>query len=251
MEFTNQVVIVTGAAAERSIGRTTANLFAQKGATVIVADMDYEKAQESVAEIEAAGGCAFPIKVNVTNEEEVNHMVQTTLKKFGRIDVLFNNAGITQPVTLLDTNLEDWNRIIEVNLTGTFLVTKAVLPSMIKNQYGRIINMSSVSGKRGGGVYGGAHYSAAKAGVLGFSKAVAREIMTDGITINSVAPGAIATDIRREFTQEQERATWEAIPMKRPGTAAEVGNAVLFLASKEAAYITGEDIDINGGVHLD
>ncbi len=251
MNFEGKVAVVTGAGSKRGIGRSICLYLAQKGCDVVVADMDFAGATEVSNLIKDMGRRSIAVEVNVTNEESIANLMAQSEKELGKIDILINNAGITQPVTVLNTTLDDWNRIISVNLTGTFLCSKAVVPYMQKNKYGRIVNLSSVSGKRGGGVYGGAHYSAAKAGILGFSKALAREVVEDGITVNSVCPGLVATDIRAGLPMEKELATWKTIPMQRPGTADEVAATVAFLASDCASYITGEDIDINGGSHMD
>lgn len=251
MGFEGRVAIVTGAGSERGIGRETANYLASLGATVVIADMNMEGAQAAAEAIRADGGRALAVLLNVTDERSVKMMVERVVEELGRIDVLVNNAGITQPISTADMTLDDFNRIIAVNLNGTFLCSQAVIPVMARNKYGRIVNLSSVSGKRGGGVYGGSHYSAAKAGILGFSKALAREVVDQGITVNSVCPGLIATDIRKGLSDEKERAIWETIPMRRPGTTREIAYTIAFLASEEAGYITGEDIDINGGSHMD
>ena len=251
MSFQGKVVIVTGAGTPRGIGRAIALCLAAKGADIVVADMNLEGAKAIAQELQALGRKALSVQVNVTDEISVKAMVESVLKEFGRIDVLVNNAGITQPVKVLDTTVADWDRVLNVNLKGTFLCSKAVVPTMAAQKYGRIVSMSSVSGKRGGGVYGGAHYSAAKAGILGFSKALAREVVEDGITVNCVCPGLIDTDIRAGLSEEKEMATRAAVPMKRCGTPMEIAETVAFLASDEAAYITGEDIDINGGSHMD
>lgn len=247
----SRVVLITGAGSPKGIGRSIALYLAKEGYDVAVADMDVVGAKAVAEEVRALGKNAVGIEANVTDEASVKNMVDTAINELGCVDVLVNCAGITQPVTVLNTTLEDWNRVIAVNLTGTFLCSKAVLPHMQSRKYGRIVNISSVSGKRGGGVYGGAHYSAAKAGILGFSKALARECVLDGVTVNSVCPGLIATEIRKGLSDEKERASWKAIPMERPGTVEEVAHAVAFLASEGASYITGEDIDINGGSHMD
>jgi len=251
MSFEGRVAIVTGAGSKRGIGRAICLCLAQKGADVVVADMNLEGAVETAEEVKKLGRKAIAVQVNVTDSKSVDAMVEAALKEFEKIDILVNNAGITQPITTFDMTEADFDRIINVNLKGTFLCSKAVLKPMIERKYGRIVSISSVSGKRGGGVYGGSHYSAAKAGILGFSKALAREVVEYGITVNCVAPGLVATDIRAGLPMEKEMAIWETIPMKRPGTAMEIAETVAFLASDEASYITGEDIDVNGGSHMD
>ena len=251
MRFIGKVAIVTGAGSKRGIGRETAMLLAKEGAKVVVADMNYAGALSVAEEIEALGGTAIPVKVDITDEVSVKSMVTEAVAKYGRLDILVNNAGITQPITTMNMTSEDFMRIIKVNLYGTFLCSKMAVPEMAKNKYGRIVNLSSVSGKRGGGVYGGSHYSAAKAGILGFSKALAREVVEDGITVNCVCPGLVDTDIRAGLSDEAEHAIWESISMKRPATRREIASTIAFLASDDASYITGEDIDINGGSHMD
>lgn len=196
--------------------------------------------------IEAAGFAA-----NLTDPDAVKELVNKIVDKYGRIDVLVNNAGISQKVTVADMTLDDIKRIFNVNMFGLFLITQAVCEVMKKQKYGRIVHLSSVSGKRGGGIFGGAHYSASKAAVLGFSKNLAREVSEYGITTNCVCPGLINTEIWKSLPKEQADAVIAGIPMGRPGETQEVANAIVFLASKEASYITGEEIDINGGSHMD
>ena len=188
---------------------------------------------------------------NLTDPEAVKELVNTIVDKYGRIDVLVNNAGISQKVTVADMTLDDIKRIFNVNMFGLFLITQAVCEVMKKQNYGRIVHLSSVSGKRGGGIFGGAHYSASKAAVLGFSKNLAREVSSYGITTNCVCPGLINTEIWKLLPKEQADAVIDGIPMGRPGEPQEVADAIVFLASKEASYITGEEIDINGGSHMD
>ena len=251
LDFNGQVVIVTGSGSPKGIGKTIALTFAGQGATVVVADMNSEGVKASVADIEAAGGKAFGITVDITSPESVQSMADTVMDRFGRIDVLVNNAGISQKVTVEDMTLEDMKRIFNVNMFGLFLCTQACMKPMRAAKYGRIVNLSSGSGKRGGGVFGGAHYSASKAAVLAFSKNLSREISSEGITINSVCPGLINTEIWKSLPQEAADKIISDIPMGRPGETQEVANAIVFLASKEASYITGEEIDINGGSHMD
>jgi 3-oxoacyl-[acyl-carrier protein] reductase len=251
LDFDNQVVIVTGSGSPKGIGKTIALTFARQGATVVIADMNSEGVKAAVAEVEAVKGKAFGITVDITSLESVQAMVDTVMDKFGRIDVLVNNAGISQKVTVEDMTLDDMKRIFNVNMFGLFLCTQACMKPMRAAKYGRIVNLSSVSGKRGGGVFGGAHYSASKAAVLAFSKNLSREISADGVTINSVCPGLINTEIWKSLPQEAADKIISDIPMGRPGETQEVANAIVFLASKEASYITGEEIDINGGSHMD
>lgn len=251
MSFEGKVAIVTGSGSPRGIGRGIALCLAKKGADIVVADINPDGAKAVADEIRDLGRKALAIQVNVTDVASVETMIELTLKEFKKIDILINNAGITQPIKTIDMLVEDFDRIIDVNLKGTFICSKAVLKPMMEKKYGRIVNMSSVSAKRGGGVYGGSHYSAAKAGVLGFAKALAREVVEHGITVNSVTPGLVDTDIRVGLSMEMERAIWEGIPMKRPATVMEIAETVAFLASDKASYITGEEIDVNGGSHMD
>ena len=251
LDFKEQVIIVTGSGSPKGIGKTIAKTFAKQGGTVVIADMNTEGIANTVKEIEQEGGKAFGIELNVTDKESVDNMVKTIMDKFGRIDVLVNNAGISQKVTVEDMTLEDIKRIFNVNMFGLFLCTQACMKPMRQAKYGRIVNLSSVSGKRGGGVFGGAHYSASKAAVLAFSKNLSREISADGVTINSVCPGLINTEIWKSLPKEDAQKVIDGIPMGRPGETQEVANAIVFLASKEASYITGEEIDINGGSHMD
>ena len=251
-ELKNRTAIVTGAASRLGIGRATAVALARQGADVAVCDLDPAGLDETIVEIKKLGRRALGFIVDVSKPEDVQRLVEAVEKEWGRIDILVNNAGVTKPVKVADTSVQEWERIMQINLKGVFLCSKAVAPCMAKNQYGRIINLSSVSAKRGGGVFGGAHYSASKAGVLGFAKAFAREVGPNGITVNSVAPGIVLTEIRGgiESPEEQKRISAD-IPMRRFGTAEEVAATICFLASEEAGYITGEEIDINGGSHMD
>ena len=251
MTLTDRVAIVTGAGSPKGIGRAIALTLAKYGANIIVADLDLEGAEKVAGEIKALGQKALAVKVNVIDKKAIDEMMDKTVAEFGRLDILVNNAGITQPVSVANTTEADWDKIIAVNLKSTFLCSQAAVEIMKKNKFGRIVNMSSVSGKQGGGVFGGAHYSAAKAGILGFSKALAKEVVLDGITVNSVAPGAVATEIRKGISDEKEKAIADGIPMKRVGKPEEIAFTVAFLAADEAAYITGEDIDINGGSFID
>lgn len=251
-ELTDRTALVTGAGSRNGIGRATALALAGQGADVAVCDLTPAGVDETAAEIRRLGRRALSFTVDVTSAEQVQAMVEAVERAWGRLDILANVAGITQPVRVAETTPADWDRILRVNLMGTFLCAKAAAAVMRKGRYGRIINLSSVSAKRGGGVFGGAHYSAAKAGILGFAKALAREVAADGITVNSVAPGLVLTDIRGGIESDEGQARLAAeIPIRRLCRPDEVAAAVCFLASQEAGYITGEEIDINGGSHMD
>lgn len=250
-KLNDRVAIVTGSGTKRGIGRTIALTLAKQGAAVVVADLNAEGIEDTVNAITEAGGKALGVELNVTSKESIDAMVLKVLETFGRIDILVNNAGISQKVTVEDMTLEDMTRIFNVNMNGLFLCTQAVLKIMKEQKYGRIVSLSSVSAKRGGGVFGGAHYSASKAAVLGFSKNLAREVALDGITVNCVAPGLVNTDIWKSLPEELANQVIAGIPMGRPGETEEIAAAIAFLASEEASYITGEEIDINGGSHMD
>ena len=251
LDFTNQVVLVTGAGSPKGIGRTIAHTFARQGARVVLCDINQAGLDANVKEMEALGYEACGIAGNLCDKASVDALVADILSRYGRIDVLVNNAGISQKVTVADMTLDDMQKIFSVNMFGLFLITQAVCEVMKRQNYGRLVHLSSVSGKRGGGVFGGAHYSASKAAVLGFSKNLAREVSQFGITTNCVCPGLINTEIWKSLPQEQADAVIAGIPMGRPGETQEVADTIVFLASKEASYITGEEIDINGGSHMD
>ena len=251
LDFTNQVVLVTGAGSAKGMGRVIAQTFGKQGAKVVICDINQAGCDANVEEMKKMCIDATGYAANLTDPEAVKELVNTIVDKYGRIDVLVNNAGISQKVTVADMTLDDIKRIFNVNMFGLFLITQAVCEVMKKQKYGRIVHLSSVSGKRGGGVFGGAHYSASKAAVLGFSKNLAREVSSYGITTNCVCPGLINTEIWKSLPKEQADAVIDGIPMGRPGEPQEVADAIVFLASKEASYITGEEIDINGGSHMD
>ncbi|AKO93314.1 SDR family NAD(P)-dependent oxidoreductase [Priestia filamentosa] len=250
-ELKDRVAIVTGSGSKKGIGRTIALTLAKQGAAVVVADLNADGIQDTVQTIQSEGGKALGVELNVTSKESVDAMVETVLNEYGRIDILVNNAGISQKVTVEDMTVEDMAKVFNVNMFGLFLCTQAVLEPMKKQKFGRVVSLSSVSAKRGGGVFGGAHYSASKAAVLGFSKNLAREVAREGITVNCVAPGLVNTEIWKSLPKEDADNVIAGIPMGRPGETEEIASTIAFLASEEASYITGEEIDINGGSHMD
>jgi 3-oxoacyl-[acyl-carrier protein] reductase len=243
LALSEQVAIVTGAS--RGIGRATALALASTGVKVVVNYAQAAGAAEAlVAEISQGGGQALAVAADVSKAEEVERLVEKTLAQWGRIDILVNNAGITRDSLLLRMKLEDWQAVIDLNLTGVFLCTKAVAKVMLKQKSGRIINITSVSGL--GGNSGQANYSAAKAGVVGFTKTVAQELASRGVTVNAVAPGFIATDMTQNLNAEPILAS---IPLGRYGQPEEVAGMIRFLATDPAAaYITGQTFNVDGGI---
>ncbi len=234
-----KVAIVTGAA--RGMGEAIAKMLAKEGAHVVVSDVNEEKVKQVASSINGLG-----IRTDVTKENEVEDMVKAAVDKYGTVDILVNNAGILRPTKIDDITKEEWDFVLDVNLNGTFLCTKKVLSIMKKKNHGRIINMSSSAG-RSVSTLGGAHYTTAKAGVIGFTRAIANELGNCGITANAVCPGLIDTEmVRIECSDKRIKAYEESFPVSRLGTTDEVARLVLFLVA-DAPYITGASIDINGG----
>lgn len=241
-----KVAAISGAASLRGIGMATARLFAEHGATVAILDLDGKAAAEAAALI---GPEHRGYACNVTDQPGCQAVVERVVADLGGIDVLINNAGITQPVKTLDIDPPSWDRILDVNLRGVLYLSQAVIPVMKRRGGGSIGCMSSVSAQRGGGILGGPHYSAAKAGVLGLAKAMAREFGPDGIRVNCVTPGLIQTDINAgKISDDKKVEILAGIPLNRLGDPRDVAGALLFLASGLSSYITGAVIDVNGGM---
>jgi 2-hydroxycyclohexanecarboxyl-CoA dehydrogenase len=248
----DRTVIVTGAGSARGIGREACLRLAAAGWSVAALDLD-EGAVQETAELAARanGGQAVGLGCDVTNSAQVDAAVSAVERDLPPIAALVNNAGITAPTRFLDINEQEWDRIFNVNVRGTYLVTRRVLPGLIDRHYGRIVNLSSVSAVRGGGVFGGVHYSAAKAAILGFTRALAREVGPSGITCNALAPGLIATDITAgKLSPERKAQILADVPMQRQGTVGEVASMIVYLCSEDAGYVTGATLDINGGSHI-
>ena len=245
--FENKIVLVTGAG--RGIGASIAKRFASEGAEVIVNySGNDEAAQKTVDEITATGGQAQKYKCSVNDSESVKVMIDEIIKKFGRIDILVNNAGITKDGLMLRMTDEDFDRVIDVNLKGTFNCTKYVSKYMLKQKSGKIINISSVVGLSGNAGQG--NYSASKAGIIGITKSAAKELSSRGITVNAVAPGYVDTDMTKVLSDNIRNEILKNIPLQRMGNVEDISNCVAFLASEDASYITGQVISVDGGMHI-
>jgi len=246
MSLTGKIALVTGAA--QGIGRDIALGLAADGADVAICDVNLEAAQKTAADIEAKGRKSLAVKANVAASADVTAMIDQIVEKFGRIDILVNNAGITRDGLILRMKDEDWDLVLSINLKGAFLCTKAALKHMTKQRAGAIINIASIVGAMGNA--GQANYVASKAGLIGLTKTIAREYANRNVTANAVAPGFIDTAMTQALTEQVRADLAKQIPLGRLGTSQDVANAVRFLASPSAAYITGQVVHVNGGMYM-
>ena len=240
----NRVAFVTGAS--RGIGKACALALAESGARVALAARQRDKLEEVAAEIRSRSGEAYVVEMDVASEDSIKNAIVAVAKNFGRIDILVNNAGITRDGLALRMKKDDWSAVLETNLTGAFRAIQQVLQGMMRERWGRIINISSVVGEAGNA--GQANYAASKAGLIGLTKSLAQEMASRQITVNAVAPGFIDTDMTSGLSPELQGKVLESIPLRRLGTAEDVAGLVAFLASDDAAYITGQTINVDGGL---
>ena len=241
-----RIALVTGAS--QGIGKAAALRLAQAGASIALAARNEEKLAEVAAEITAAGGTAAIFPLDLASDESIKSCVKAVLAHFGQIDILVNNGGITRDGLVLRMKRKDWDDVLSTNLTGSFLMAQAVMSGMLKTRWGRIINISSVVGETGQA--GQVNYAASKAGLIGLTKALARELASRTITVNAVAPGFVETAMTGILTDDQRAAMMSIIPLQRAGTEQDIAAAVAFLASEDAAYITGHTLDVNGGMYM-
>ena len=246
MHLKDRVALVTGGG--RGIGRSIALKLAAAGASVVVNDISQQTAQAVADEVKAMGRPSLAIAADVSSGEEVTHLIDTAIEKFGQLDILVNNAGIARDQLLLRMSEEDWDRVLNIDLKSVFLCTKAALRHMLKARRGRIISMASIVGLVGNP--GQANYASAKAGVIGFTRTIAKEVASRGITVNAIAPGFIDTDMTRGLAEKQRQQLMESIPLGRLGTPEDVADAVAFLASEDASYITGQVLAVDGGMTM-
>jgi 3-oxoacyl-[acyl-carrier protein] reductase len=246
MTLSGRVAVVTGAS--QGIGRTIALKLALAGATVVVVARNQSKLDELATEIQDAGGKASAFVVDVGNEEQVKATFKQIIAQLGKIEILVNNAGITRDQLVMRMKRADWDEVINTNLTSAYLCTQQAISSMLKQRWGRIINVTSIFGQIGQA--GQANYASSKAGLIGFTMAIAREVASRSITCNAVAPGFIETAMTSTLTEEFKQTALKMIPLGRVGTTDDVASAVAFLASEEAGYITGHVLNVNGGMHM-
>jgi 3-oxoacyl-[acyl-carrier protein] reductase len=246
LDLQGRIALVTGAA--QGIGRACALELARFGATLAVADINAEKLASVAAEIEAAGGTAAAFRLDVSNEESIEAGAKAVLERFGKVEILVNNAGITRDALMMTMKRAEWDLVLNINLTGAYLLTQALLRPMIKNRWGRIVNMASVVGRAGQA--GQVNYAASKAGLIGLTRSLAREVASRGITVNAVAPGYIETPMTAVLDEKVSAAMLASIPIGRRGTDRDIAQAVKFLASDAASYITGHVLDVNGGMFM-
>lgn len=246
IELKNKVAIVTGGS--RGIGRAVAIALAKMGASLVVSARAYEKAEGVAGEIQALGSEALAVKADVSDAHQVEGLVRSCLEQFGRLDILVNNAGVAKDALILRMKDEDWNQVLDVNLKGAFYCIRAALKPMVKQRSGRIINIASVVGTTGN--VGQANYVASKAGLVGLTRAAAREVAAWGITVNAVAPGFIMTDMTKALSEKVKQSILSQVPLQRFGSPEEVASVVCFLASDAAGYITGQVVHVNGGMWM-
>jgi len=248
MSFKGKVSLVTGGAT--GIGKATAVALSRRGAQVIILDIDRQGGELSAQEIRKAGFKAISMQLDIAKLADINHCISIVLGEFRRIDILINNAGIYSTISVPEMTEREWDRVLDVNLKGTFFLAQAVLPLMIRQKSGRIINVSSLSAKRGG-VTSGVNYGVSKAGVLSVTKYLAKYAAPYGITVNAVVPGFCETKMFQMNSEEKRKEVIRSIPLGRVARPEEVAQAMVFLASDEAGYITGEILDVNGGIFMD
>jgi 3-oxoacyl-[acyl-carrier protein] reductase len=242
----NRIAFITGAS--RGIGRACAIALSAGGAKVVLAARQLDKLEEVAAQIRAAGGEAFVVAIDLASQDSIKEAFSKASKEFGRIDILINNAGLTRDGLALRMKRDDWDAVIQTNLSGSFFCIQQVMPAMVRERWGRIVNITSVVGESGNA--GQANYAASKAGLIGLTKSLAQELASRNITVNAVAPGFVATDMTASLSDELKAKITESVPLKRIGNPEDIAAAVKFLAGDEAGYITGHILDVNGGMFM-
>ena len=242
----NRIAFITGAS--RGIGRACAIALSAGGAKVVLAARQLDKLEEVAAEIRAAGGETFVVPIDLASQDSIKEAFSKASKEFGRIDILINNAGLTRDGLAMRMKRDDWDAVIQTNLSGSFFCIQQVMPAMVRERWGRIVNITSVVGESGNA--GQANYAASKAGLIGLTKSLARELASRNITVNAVAPGFVETDMTASLSEELKLKITESVPLKRIGKPEDIAAAVKFLTSDEASYITGHVLDVNGGMFM-